>query len=145
MSICSGMLLLGLCLPIPGMKQQSLERAGWVLTNDQPGRSDSYASVWMRWNELLLLVGVSVEFERVKLVHIYDRKSKLQFAVEGWLKGHCRLADSQWRCPLARPSFVATRCGGGWILTADSALDRDGGVSELCGRIKPLFEEGTNP
>ncbi|MCA2978707.1 MAG: hypothetical protein INH41_04925 [Myxococcaceae bacterium] len=139
MTTCTGLLLLGLCLPIPGMTRESIEKAGWVASNDQPGSADSYASVWMRWNELTLLVGVNVDGDRVKLVHINESKNRSVVTVEGWLKAHCRAAGDNWACSVGKRRFDATPCAGGWALGLENQLQADGGVAEMCRRLTPLF------
>lgn len=131
--------MLGLCLPIPGMSRESLEKAGWVISNDQAGGSDGYLSTWLRWNELSLLVGVLTEGERVTVVHINESKNRSSVTVEGWLKGHCRTTAGGWTCAVGKRRFEAAPCAGGWALSLENQLKADGGAADVCRRVGPLF------
>jgi hypothetical protein len=140
-SPCTGILLLGLCLPSPGMTRESIERAGWTLTNDQPQSKDSFASTWMRWNELVLLVGVSVELGVVRLVQVNDSKSRTPNTIQTWLKANCRPNQGRWNCTIEKRRFDAARCASGWAFFPTSTAASDGGIGELCNRVAPLFTE----
>jgi hypothetical protein len=140
MITCTGMLLLSLCIPVPGMTREVVEHAGWRLGNDQPGSTDSYGSVWMRWNELILLVGVSVDKSKVQSVLITESKNRSAMTVKSWLKANCRARGDNWTCTAGKWHFDAISCAGGWALAPRGNLQGDAGIADLCRESKPLFD-----
>src|SRR5687768_13413974 len=59
MTLCTGLAILGLCIPLPGTKVSAIQEAGWWPENDQPGAMDWYATRWMSSGTYSLLVGLS--------------------------------------------------------------------------------------
>jgi hypothetical protein len=138
---CTGILLIGLCLPVPGMSEATVHEAGWRLTNDQPQSTDRYGSLWVQWNQLTLLVSVSVEGGRVLDVLISENRNRSAVNTEWWLKTHCRPARGNWSCRAGSLQFAATRCVGGWALVPQNRLYGDGGMVETCDRLRGAFEK----
>ena len=141
MSFCAGLAMLGLCIPLPGMSRQALESSGWVLENDQPNSSDWYSSVWMRWNQLVLLVGVSGDGNQVTSVLVNESKNRAGFSFESTLRRNCRPSGNRWSCSASKRQFGALRCAGGWLLAREEQLGPDAGIVDLCNRVMPLFQE----
>jgi hypothetical protein len=141
MNACAGFLLLGLCLPIPGLTADEVHQQGWVLTNDDPNSTTRYGGVWMKWDNLALYVYVNVDRGRVQRVHILDAKNRSLVTMQGWLKSHCRADGNQWACRIGKRRFEAARCAKGWLLVPENQLNADAGVSELCALRELLLKD----
>src|SRR5687768_15975273 len=71
----------------------------------------------MRWNEFILLVGVSIEHDRVQLVHINESKNRSAVTMGSWVKRHCRIANDHWSCSVGKRRLTQPRA------LADGFLD----------------------
>jgi hypothetical protein len=140
MMTCAGIVLLGLCVPVPGMTESMVHQAGWNFTDDRPQSDDRFATVSMQWDKLFLAVTVGASRGRVTSVVINEKENHSAIDTEDWLKAHCQSTQSGWACSIGASRFVAERCVVGWALLPQNRLASDAGVFRPCEEPRRYFE-----
>lgn len=116
MSLCAGLALLGLCLPIPGTTRAEVDAAGWFTTDDA-------GKTWASNRNLssgTYRVFVGLMGTEAKLEAVVVREAQGDARAESALQKICTAADGSTskRCQLGGKAFVVESCGRGLLLYA---------------------------
>jgi hypothetical protein len=147
MTLCAGIAIHALCIPLPGIPAGSLAEAGWPTFNDQPGDRSWFGHMWLTANQYRVLVGVMGDSDTLDFVTIREssnQKSETVSRMQVILRGSCSNLDTHpiWTCRFRKRSYDATRCAGGWLLAKHRALQRDRSkVLAVCKKLERLFME----
>ena len=135
MTLCAGLAVLGLCIPLPGFSRATVEAAGWVVLQEPIGNSEWRSSRSLSSDHYRLVVGLSGTETRVKMVMLVERPSE-PARLTSILEAKC---EGTLRCRIGATSIGAIRCAGGWALFefGDAKLELE--LRELCQRVSPLF------
>ena len=145
MLLCTGLVILGFCIPLPGTTRAVVAAAGWPQLNDEPTSKDWYANAWMSANKYSLLVGLGGDEDKLQTVVLYERPGNSSPRLQGVIKAMCKATKgSHLTCNLRGRKFAAMECAGGWMLAPEKLFAADAGTLQLCERVAPLFKT-SNP
>lgn len=135
-SLCAGIAILGLCLPVPGHSVRSVDEAGWVKQSEAEGTWSAahvFASNAYR-------LGALVEGDQRGVTGVWLRESRasdreapdspLRRALSRVRGG----AKEGTPCRFHGYSFVRTACGDGWLLYAVALKPKRQELEERCNR-----------
>jgi hypothetical protein len=138
---CLGVLILGVCVPVPGQSRIEAQARGWTETCGTVMRGPD-GTGWEgnlnppTWRKRIFggLSGTQGKVDDVFLL-LLDGTDVIQRS----LQPYCRGNRDRWTCSAAGQSFVAERCRKVfWRLFP--VRTSDGGTDDWCGEYAPLFE-----
>jgi hypothetical protein len=138
---CVGLLILGVCVPVPGMSKAEVRARGWVemcgtVYRGPQGDLWEGSPIAPAWKGRIFggVGGKGNSVTSVELVEIDDRD-----LIRRDLRRQCRLRGAVWSCRAAGRSFsVVEPCEGVFDLVAGPTGD---GGTPSCERDKPLLDE----
>lgn len=137
MTLCTGLTILGLCLPLPGHLRSEIEAAGWQMTDDGAGW---WSARWFASGTYKLLVGVSGSGRQVQALIVAEPQSDYP-RLGPLLDKQCSPAKGVVRaCHLAGRELSAMQCFGGWMISEKGKVGGDLKLREQCEKLSPLFE-----
>jgi hypothetical protein len=121
-ALCSGLAILGLCLPLPSQPVDALVQAGWRNEGgiEEWFASRTFASGTFELTALVVAhagVVLSVLIHEVTAVGADQSKTPLNLA----LLRACSLKGGKEQCLLEGKRFSRMQCAGGWLLFAKGA------------------------
>lgn len=140
-SFCTGLAILGLCLPVPGHPVDGMEAAGWVNQSEEKATwlsANIFAS-----NSYRLEALVEGDLKRVKSVLLRESSSSDRESPESPLRRvldqACGGAKEGKPCRLHEHSFWRVECAGGWLLYSTS-MSPDRQLQERCKSFGALLK-----
>lgn len=141
--LCSGLAVLGLCLPLPGHSFEALSQAGWPIKAE-----DGEDIVVSTVSSGSLRVAVSVKFVNgvVASVLLLDT-SKEQFdgdsrPLDSAVASVCRTQGGKESCVVNGLVFERFPCAGGWLLARRFVESNRARTESQCMRWGRLFGQG---
>jgi hypothetical protein len=138
---CLGVLILGVCVPVPGEPRAEAESRGWAETCGTVMRGPD-GTGWEgnlnppTWRKR---VGGSLAGTQGKVDSVFLLSFDGTDVIQRSLQPYCRGSGDRWTCSAAGQSFVAERCRKMfWRFVPARATD--GGTVDWCGQYAPLFE-----
>jgi len=141
-SICAGIAIVGLCLPVPGYSVGSVKDAGWV---NQSEEKDAWSSAHVfASNAYRLGALVEGDLKRVTSVWLRETRSSDREASDSPLRRAlaqvCGGAKEGKPCRLQGYSFWRIECAGGWLLYSKSLGSNRQQLEESCKRHGELLK-----
>lgn len=143
--LCTGLALLGLCIPLPGHSRLSVEQSGWnLLDKEQPGWS---SSAILASGTYVVSVLVTGEGDKVKGVVVTEERaedrSNPKSPLRSLLASACKTVEASETCVVGAARFQRVNCMTGWLLVpvgfnSEKALAN-------CARWGPFFEDARKP
>lgn len=153
MSLCMGIALLGLCLPVPGMTRNDLAATGWPSPTADRVYIAGTAADDLVWHSSVkvsagvrkLYVDIVGSGTRIGMVTIMVKSGRSRSAHRAYelvtlaLGSACNVAHSgRFSCEIAGHAFFAYPCVGTWILSLEDKsveqLQSECEMVELFGR-----------
>lgn len=150
-SLCAGLAILGLCVPLPGASRSQIEAADWPVVIDPQTEaiwgayssmaSNEYGLLVSLWGNGKTLVGVLLE-ERVPAAPTPSSVSKLS-RLDLALAEICRGTTPE-KCTRSGFTFNRVPCNGGWMLLtpAESTIEAMASCKTLQRVLEPLHKAG---
>ena len=140
--LCTGLAVLGLCIPLPGHSRLSVEQSGWsLLDGDQAGWSSSAV---LASGSYVVSVLVTGEGAKVKGVIVTEERaedrSNQKSPLRNFWASACKTVAGSETCVVGAVRFRRIDCMAGWLLVP-IGFNAENGVAN-CSRWGPLFEEG---
>lgn len=139
---CTGLLILGMCVPLPGNKQADFPSDGWTGLRCGTTLPDE-ALGWQRTSTFPAWRGRLVGYAwgtngRVDHVHLLFLKDEL--AIPALAERCSSHAPCVHQCQIAGRRIMAEHCEGvGWLLSTSSGGQRDAGVEDWCARYGQIL------
>lgn len=138
MTLCTGLTILGLCLPLPGHLRSEIEAAGWHMTDDG---SSWWSARWFASGTYKVLVGVSGGGKQVQALIVAEPQSDYP-RLGPLIDKHCPPGKTLVRsCRLAGRELSAMPCFGGWMIGEKAKVGGELKLREQCEKLSPLFED----
>ena len=141
-SICAGLAIFGLCLPVPGHPVDSVKAAGWV---NQSEEKDTWLSAHM-FASNAYRIGTLVEGDQRRVTSVWLRESRssdreaADSPVAAPLSRFVRAQRKESRAASRGYSFWRLECGGGWLLYSTSMSPERQQLQESCKRFGALLK-----
>lgn len=141
-SLCAGLAIFGLCLPVPGHPVDSVKAAGWV---NQSEEKDTWMSVRMLASNSYQL-GALVEGDLKRVMSVWLRESrssdreKPDSPLRRALDQACGGAKEVKPCRFQGYSFWRIECGGGFLLYSTELNPDRHQRQEDCKRFGALLK-----
>ncbi len=140
-ALCTGLAILGLCIPLPGHSRSTIEESGWSLFDrDQPSWSASQTLASGTYAVTVLLTGQNDTISGVLLLELrsVDRDSERSPLLTAFKKA-CRDVKGIEVCTFGKFKVQRHSCGGGWAIAPIGAWTEKSLAD--CARWAPLFED----
>ncbi len=76
MTLCTGLAILGLCIPLPGSSRTAIEAAGWIVLEEPASRGEWRSSRSFSADRYRLVVGLSGTQTKVRTVTLLEPVSE---------------------------------------------------------------------
>lgn len=141
-SLCAGIAIFGLCLPVPGHTVGSVSDAGWV---NQSEEKDTWMSARVFTSNTYRL-GALVEGDQRSVTSVWLRESSASdreapdSPLRRALARVCVGAKEGKPCRFHGYSFWRIECAGGWLLYSTSLSPNRQKLDEDCKRFGKLWK-----
>lgn len=143
-ALCAGLVLFGLCVPLPGESRAQVEAADWPIVTESAYSSDWGAHSSMASNKYRLLVSIWGHGKNVVGVLIEERLQASSTSVsklsrlDRALSEMCRGTAGE-KCSHAGVAFNRLPCNGGWMLLASEESTTEARIS--CKELQRTLEQ----
>lgn len=127
-TLCTGLAILGLCVPLPGESRARVEASGWTVLHEPSTPLEWGATSTLASNGYRLLVSMYGRGDRVLGVHLEELAADPEAPVSMLGSNLSRLdlalsqlcPRNQEACLQGKTAFKRVVCDGGWMLLAPS-------------------------
>jgi hypothetical protein len=140
MTLCTGLAILGLCIPLPGTTRAAIETAGWIVLEEPTSREEWLSSRSFSSDRYRLTVSIYGTQATARAVILKEQASG-PARLTPLLETRCRKGDGALLCRIGATSMGAFKCAGGWALFESGVPKLKKQLLELCERAESLSEE----
>ena len=146
MSLCGGLAILALCIPLPGQTRHDIQSAGWPIDGEMSDSTGWGTSRWLASGTYRLLVSMGGSHESIEWIALAEPKGASGTHLYSIIGSKCSSEHDGIRdCKIESRPLRAMPYIGGWLLMGSNSKTTVDDLKAMRERVRPLFEKLAAP